>query len=279
MSDQEIVSKLERVWGSMAELCATFSEQEWKLATDCPKWSVQDHVAHIVGTESRLAGRPVPDHTPQEMEHVKNDIGKGNEVWVDFLRPRSGVEVLEAFREVTAARLQRLRGMSADDFSEPTQTPVGPGTIRDFMVIRIFDCWVHEQDVRRAVGRPGHLEGPVVVHSMDRMARAMPFVVGKKAAVLRRHDGRFRNHRSSRPHPVDRCRRRARHLPRHPAGQPERAPYHGRGNVYLPGKRPLGGEPGAGVQQGAHRRRPGARGGHRHTHEFHGVNGGCAIPM
>ena len=183
MSDQEIVSKLERVWGSMAELCATFSEQEWKLATDCPKWSVQDHVAHIVGTESRLAGRPVPDHTPQEMEHVKNDIGKGNEVWVDFLRPRSGVEVLEAFREVTAARLQRLRGMSADDFSEPTQTPVGPGTIRDFMVIRIFDCWVHEQDVRRAVGRPGHLEGPVVVHSMDRMARAMPFVVGKKAAV------------------------------------------------------------------------------------------------
>ena len=183
MSDQEIVDKLERVWGSMAELCATFSEQEWKLATDCPKWSVQDHVAHIVGTESRLAGRPVPDHTPQEMEHVKNDIGKSNEVWVDFLRPRSGAEVLEAFREVTAARLQRLRGMSADDFSEPTQTPVGPGTIRDFMVIRIFDCWVHEQDVRRAVGRPGHLEGPVVVHSMDRMVRAMPFVVGKKAAA------------------------------------------------------------------------------------------------
>ena len=183
MSDQEIVDKLERVWGSMAELCATFSEQEWKLATDCPKWSVQDHVAHIVGTESRLAGRPVPDHTPQEMEHVKNDIGKGNEVWVDFLRPRSGAEVLEAFREVAAARLQRLRGMSADDFSEPTQTPVGPGTIRDFMVIRIFDCWVHEQDVRRAVGRPGHLEGPVVVHSMDRMVRAMPFVVGKKAAA------------------------------------------------------------------------------------------------
>lgn len=183
MSDQEIVDKLERVWGSIAALCEPFSEREWKLATDCPKWSVQDHVAHIVGTESRLAGRPVPDHTPQDMAHVHNDIGRGNEVWVDFLRRRSGADVLAAFREVTAARLQRLRGMSADDFSEPTQTPVGPGTVRDFMVIRIFDCWVHEQDVRRAAGRPGHLEGPVVVHSMDRMARAMPFVVGKKAAA------------------------------------------------------------------------------------------------
>lgn len=183
MSDQEIVDKLERVWRSIATLCEPFSEMEWKLATDCPTWSVQDHVAHIVGTESRLAGRPAPDHVPQDMAHVKNDIGRGNEVWVDFLRPRSGAAVLEAFREVTAARLQRLRGMNADDFSEPTQTPVGPGTVRDFMVIRIFDCWVHEQDVRRAVGRPGHLQGPVVVHSMDRMARAMPFVVGKQAAA------------------------------------------------------------------------------------------------
>ena len=183
MSDQEIVDKLERVWGSIAALCEPFSEQEWKLATDCPKWSVQDHVAHVVGTESRLAGRPVPDHRPEDVAHVKNDIGRGNEVWVDFLRSHSGAAVLEAFREVTAARLQRLRSMNADGFSEPTQTPVGPGTVRDFMVIRIFDCWVHEQDVRRAVGRPGHMEGPVVVHSMDRMARAMPFVVGKQAAA------------------------------------------------------------------------------------------------
>ena len=27
------------------------------------------------------------------------------------------------------------------------------------------------------------MEGPVVIHSMDRMARAMPFVVGKKAGA------------------------------------------------------------------------------------------------
>ena len=183
MSDQEIVDKLEQVWGSIAALCKPLSEQDWKLATDCSKWSVQDHVSHIVGTESRLAGRPVPNHTPQDMEHVHNDIGRGNEIWVDFLRPRSGAQVLDTFCEVTAARLQRLRSMSTDDFSEPTQTPVGPGTVRDFMVIRIFDCWVHEQDIRRAVGRPGHMEGSVVIHSMDRMAWAMPFVVGKKAAA------------------------------------------------------------------------------------------------
>jgi uncharacterized protein (TIGR03083 family) len=181
MSDQEIIDKLESVWGSIADLCSTFTEQEWKTPTDCPKWSVQDNVSHIIGAESRLLGRPAPDHTPQDMNHVKNNIGKSNEIWVDFRRPWLGSKVLEEFLEVTGERLRVLRTMSETDFSQETQTPVGPGTVRDFMQIRIFDCWVHEQDIRRAVGRPGDLEGPIAEHSVGRIALAMPFVVGKKA--------------------------------------------------------------------------------------------------
>lgn len=181
MSDQEIVDKLERVWTSIADLCSTFTETEWKTPTDCPNWSVQDNVSHIIGTESRLMGRQPPEHTPPDMSHVKNDIGKFNEVWVDFRRSWPGSKVLEEFQDITRERLRVLRGMSEADFSQETQTPVGPGTVRLFMEIRIFDCWVHEQDIRRAVARPGHLEGPVVEHSVDRIALAMPFVVGKKA--------------------------------------------------------------------------------------------------
>jgi uncharacterized protein (TIGR03083 family) len=181
MSDQEIVDKLEGVWTSLAGLCAVLSEREWKTLTDCPQWSVQDHLAHIVGTESRLLGRQAPQHTPQEMAHVKNDIGTFNEVWVDFYRSWPGAKVLAEFQEVTGERLQVLRAMREADFSQPTQTPVGPGTVRDFMHIRIFDAWVHEQDMRRAVGRPGHLAGPVAEHSVGRIALALPFVVGKKA--------------------------------------------------------------------------------------------------
>ncbi len=181
MSDQELVDKLERVWRSLDELCTTLTEQEWKLPTDCPKWSVQDNLAHIVGAESSLLGRPAPEHTPQEMGHVKNEIGRRNEVQVDWRRSRSGAEVLAEFREVTGERLRQLRAMGPEDFAAPTQTPVGPGTVRDFLQIRIFDCWVHEQDIRRAVGRPGHMEGPVAEHSVGRLCLAMPYVVGKKA--------------------------------------------------------------------------------------------------
>jgi uncharacterized protein (TIGR03083 family) len=181
MRDQEIVDKLEQVWTSMAGLCASFSEKEWKAATDCPQWSVQDHLSHIVGTESQLLGRQAPQHTPRNMPHVKNEIGKSNEVWVDFRRLWPGVRVLADFQEVTGERLRVLRAMHEVDFSQATPTPVGPGTVRDLMHIRIFDCWVHEQDIRRATGRPGHLAGPVVEHSVGRLLMAMPFVVGKKA--------------------------------------------------------------------------------------------------
>ncbi len=181
MSDCELIDKLEAVWTSMARLCRGFTEKDWKRPTDCPGWSVQDHLSHIVGSESWLLGRPVPDHKPMDMSHVKNEVGAKNEVEVDWRRPRPGARILEEFQEVTGERLALLRASDPDYFDEPTETPIGIRERREFIRIRIFDSWVHEQDIRRAVSQPGHLEGPVAEHSMGRLVMAMPFVVGKKA--------------------------------------------------------------------------------------------------
>lgn len=180
MSYHDTVAKMERVWASIAVLCATFTEQEWTTSTDCPGWTVQDQLAHLVGSESRLLGLPLPQHTPGDTGHVHNDIGQHNEVWVDWQRALPGAEVLARFRERTGQRLAILRAMQAADFEAPTQTPIGPGTVHDLLQIRIFDAWVHEQDMRRAVKRPGHLDGPVAEHAIGRVAMAMPYVVGRK---------------------------------------------------------------------------------------------------
>ena len=183
MSDMELVDYMEQVWHSIATLCSSFTEEQWKTLTDCPGWSVQDQVSHLVGAEVGILGRPTPDHTPAETGHVKNEIGQRNEVVVDWRRSWSGARVLEEFQQVTGERLVLLRAMSDADFLVETQTPIGPGTVAEFLRIRIFDAWIHEQDIRRAVGRAGHLEGPVAIHSLGRVARAMPFVVGKKAGA------------------------------------------------------------------------------------------------
>jgi uncharacterized protein (TIGR03083 family) len=179
-SDQELVDRLEEVWRSIDELGHALTETEWKTPTECPGWSVQDNVAHIVGIESSILGRPEPDHVTPAAPHVKNDIGRRNEVWVDSRRGRRGAEVLAEFREVTGERVARLRTMGDAEFGAESWTPVGPGTVRDLLPFRIFDCWVHEQDIRRALGRPGHLDGPAAEFSLERIVGALPYVVGKK---------------------------------------------------------------------------------------------------
>ena len=180
MSGQELVDKMEKVWGSIAGLARTFTETEWKTPTDCPGWSVQDQISHLTGAESHFLGRPGPDHTPSNLTHVKNDIGQRNEVAVDWRRSWLGARVLEEFLEVTGERLRVLQGLSDQDFQTETQTPIGPGSVADLIGIRIFDAWVHEQDIRRAVRQSGHMEGSVAEHSTERVARAMPYVVGRK---------------------------------------------------------------------------------------------------
>jgi uncharacterized protein (TIGR03083 family) len=180
MSDRELVDKMERVWQSIAQLCASLDEGQWRLPTDCPGWSVQDQLSHLVGSESRLLGLPAPDHTPANTDHIRNDSGLRNEVVVDWRRSWPGARVLEEFREVTTQRLAALRAMTEADFDADTQTPIGPGKVRDLIQIRVYDAWVHEQDMRRAVGQPGHLTGPVAEHAVGRTALAMPYVVGRK---------------------------------------------------------------------------------------------------
>ena len=178
---EALVSDLALVWDRLAAVGEGLSPDDWRRPTECPGWTVQDQFAHMIGTESALAGRPAP--APVPAPHAKGPMGELNEGWVASWRPRTGPEVLAAFREVTGARLAALRAMTPSEWEAPTATPVGPGTYALFMEIRVFDCWIHEQDVRRAVGRPGHLSGPAAALAMDRLAGSLGFVVGKRVGA------------------------------------------------------------------------------------------------
>jgi len=177
---QQMVDLMEAVWRSIDGLCADLTPEQWALPTECPGWAVQDQVSHLVGSECRLLGRPAPDHEPADTSHVQNEVGQSNEVLVDYRRQFSGAEILAEFREITAERLGVLRAMSEDDFAAETPNPLGSGPYTDLLAIRIYDAWVHEQDMRRTLGIPGHLDGPVAQHAYGRTAMAMPFVVGRK---------------------------------------------------------------------------------------------------
>lgn len=181
MIPTETIDTLEAVFTSLSRLGAELDEASWKRPTDCPGWTVQDHLSHLIGIERMLEGLAGAAAEPPPSPHVKNPIGEMNEREVEARRSRTGAEVLAEWDEIAARRLATLR--SADDayFAQETMTPTGPGTIADFLHIRVLDCWVHEQDMRRATGRSGNLDGPAAEHTIDRLIRTIPIVVGKRA--------------------------------------------------------------------------------------------------
>jgi len=179
-----LVAQLDEVWTALADLGDSLDDGLWATATPCPGWPVAAQYAHVIGTESMLLGRPNPDvEAPEGLAHVRNQIGGFNEVWVTAQAGVPRKDVLERFAEVTAARREALAAMTEDDFAAPPWTPIGQADYRRFMQIRTFDCWVHEQDIRDAVGRPGHDMGPVAEQAIDEIVRAAGFLVGKKAGA------------------------------------------------------------------------------------------------
>ena len=126
---QQIVDLMETVWQSLSALCDDFTPAQWAASTECPGWSVQDQISHLVGSECRLLGRPAPAHEPADTSHVRNDVGRSNEALVDYRRQFSGAQVLAEFRAVTAERQSVLRAMTAADFAAETDNPLGRGPL------------------------------------------------------------------------------------------------------------------------------------------------------
>ena len=185
-ADQQVVGALADVWSSIQELGADLDETQWKLPTDCPGWTVQDNLAHIISIESVILGRPQPEIELPQLPHVKNDLGRSNEIWVESFRSLSGAEVLDRFREVAGLRLAELRSLTDAEWSAASWTPAGPGTVRDLIPFRVLDSWIHELDMRRAVRRPTDMESASARLALGRLRGALGVIVG---ARLRPPDG------------------------------------------------------------------------------------------
>jgi uncharacterized protein (TIGR03083 family) len=185
LDKERIVEALAAEWDALEKLLTGLDDAQWELSTPLPGWRVRDVAAPPIGTELMLSGEPTPDAggDVESLPHVHNDIGARNERYVAHFRSQSHEAVLAKFREVTAARLASLRAMPDEEFHAPAMTPAGQQTYARFMRIRVFDCWMHEQDVRDAVGLPGGEQGACAELSVDEITTALGFVVGKRGGA------------------------------------------------------------------------------------------------
>ncbi|MDX1620575.1 MAG: maleylpyruvate isomerase family mycothiol-dependent enzyme [Nitriliruptorales bacterium] len=182
--------KLERLLGahrdlytSLLHLCEELAPQDWDLSTGCPGWSVRDVVAHVVGVESVLAGDPEPDiDLPDDLPHVKNEFAQYMERHVAARSQLSVADLLLEARDVFSRRLGQVEAVA--DLETELTGPMGSSAPAYRMLpLRVFDMWAHEQDIRRATGRTGHLDGPAVDVSVDRIAKGLAVTLGRSEGL------------------------------------------------------------------------------------------------
>jgi uncharacterized protein (TIGR03083 family) len=179
-----VLAGLFAVWNDIEDLLVGLTDEQWQAQTPLPGWDVHDVVAHLIGVESMLQGIDAPeaDIDVSTLKHVRNDVGVMNERWVRRMRGVGTAELLDKYRATTAARRKALSGLSNEDWHAVTATPAGPDSYGRFMRLRAFDCWMHQHDIRDAIGQPAsvsELVGPAAELALDEMAASMGFVVGK----------------------------------------------------------------------------------------------------
>jgi uncharacterized protein (TIGR03083 family) len=157
----------------MEAMLTGLSEADWRSASRCEGWTVQDVVAHLVGvngfwqisvlaglagTPTRLLARFDPAATPPLM--------------VAGMRGLEPAEVLDQFVASNDAFLAALGDLDERGWSTVAETPAGHVSIRLLAHHALWDCWVHERDVALPLG-PAPAVEPDEVLSCLRYAAAL----------------------------------------------------------------------------------------------------------
>lgn len=172
----ELIGIWQEALDDVGALGRRLDDSDWDSPTACPGWTVADVVAHLIDIESLLAGRPRPDHEPDwsSLPHAEGDFSRFTEVGVDHRRGASAPMLLAELSEVTAERRAQL-----DHLREGEQVigPMGNPTTADRLLrMRCLDIWVHEQDIRLAVGIDGGWDSRPAQIVFQQIVRSLPYV-------------------------------------------------------------------------------------------------------
>lgn len=187
MSDAELLAGWIEVWKQSVDdfvaLLDQVPEEEWSTPTALPGWNVHAVVAHIAHLEALLAGARHEETEIGSPTHVKSPMGTFTEQGVVARRGRTKEQLLD---EIRTSVTTRQAGLAADPPTDAAaKAPHVFGAIgwdqRTLLRNRPLDVWMHEQDIRRAVGRPGNLDGPGAHHCVTYLLESLGVVVAKRA--------------------------------------------------------------------------------------------------
>ena len=166
----------------LMSLLRGLDEADWSRPTACALWSVKDIVAHLLDTGLRRlsSGRdgfmPAPETGIASYTYLVAYLNRLNAEWVGATR-RLSPRVLMELLDLTAPRVHAFFGSLdpharalfgvawAGEESSPVWFDIG----REYT-----ERWLHQQQIREAVGAPGLLGREWLYPALDIFMRALP---------------------------------------------------------------------------------------------------------
>lgn len=174
-SKGQILAELKTERDGFLALMSSLSPADWRKATQLKGWSVHDVAAHLYGNcagEFDEAFRRCArgDASPV----IPGDLNIWNEARARAVSDWPPDRLLDAYKEASAATIALIDGWNTD-----LETPVRlaeallPRPLWLEARILAVHHWVHGQDIRKAVGRPGGVTDermrPVIQSLFDMM--------------------------------------------------------------------------------------------------------------
>ena len=179
---------------AFVELLRALDDDDWRRPTECPAYDVQGVATHVLGDDLSLLSRQRDSAAPgllavlEPGDDFRTALDRFNDRWVEaahFFSPAVLVELLAITGDWTA---EWYRAVDLESLGEPVgffgsrdPSPYWQIAAREYV-----ERWVHQHQVRRAVGRP-NLDDTALLRP------AIAAVVRSTAAYLRDLDAQTGN--------------------------------------------------------------------------------------
>jgi uncharacterized protein (TIGR03083 family) len=167
----------------LLELLEGLKPAEWDQPTECPAWRVKGIALHLVADDLSLLSRQRDDEPPGVVPTVEDpgweglfgELNRFNERWVEtagFLSPPVVVDLLRSTGEwthrwYTTVDPERLG--EGVHWAGIDAAPYWMLAAREYL-----ERWIHQQQIRRATGRPGLDDPRYVVPTVAVTVRGFP---------------------------------------------------------------------------------------------------------
>lgn len=178
-----LLDAFEQVVQAIVDLGWACREDDFEKPTECPGWTVKDHIVKVVATEKAFAALPREPHGPPNPAAVRNEFNRIVDLEVAARRHWTGRSVVSELADFHQHRMSQLRALDVDLDTEIAGFFGDRTTFGDQLRAQITETWVHEQDVRTALDRPGDLDSPAAAVFTAMVLDALPVLAVRDAAI------------------------------------------------------------------------------------------------